>query len=68
VVTAIKNAENGDDLIVRCVELAGKETTASLIFGFNNRNWNGTFGPCEIKTLRINRKSGAVKEVNLLEE
>ncbi len=68
VVTAIKNAESDDDLIVRCVELAGKETSAQINFGFNNRNWSGTFTPCEIKTLRISRKSGAVKEVNLLEE
>jgi len=68
VVTAIKNAENDDDLIVRCVELVGKETSAQINFGFNNRTWSGTFTPCEIKTLRISRKSGAVKEVNLLEE
>jgi len=68
VVTAIKNAEENDDLIVRCVELTGKATVASLKFGFNGKQWSGNFTPCEIKTLRINRKSGAVKEVNLLEE
>jgi alpha-mannosidase len=68
VVTAIKNAENNDDLIVRCVELVGKATTATLNFGFNGRRWSGNFTPCEIKTLHISRKSGAVKEVNLLEE
>ena len=68
IVTAIKNAEDNDDLIVRCVELAGKETSTTLNTGFNKRSWNGKFNPFEIKTLRINRKSGAVKEVNLLEE
>jgi alpha-mannosidase len=68
VVTAIKNAEDDDDLIVRCVELVGKETSAQINFGFNNRSWSGIFTSGEIKTLRISRKSGAVKEVNLLEE
>ncbi len=68
VVTAIKNAEDNDDLILRCVELTGKATSANLKFGFSGKQWSGNFTPCEIKTLRINRKSGAVKEVNLLEE
>ncbi len=68
IITAIKNAEDNDDLIIRCVELAGKEITTTLNTGFNKRSWNGKFNPFEIKTLRINRKSGVVKEVNLLEE
>jgi alpha-mannosidase len=68
VVTSVKNAESNDDLIVRCVELEGKTTAATLNFGFNNRKWSGNFSPCEIKTLRVNRKSGTVNEVNLLEE
>ena len=68
VVTSVKNAESNDDLVVRCVELEGKTTAATLNFGFNNRKWSGNFSPCEIKTLRVNRKSGTVNEVNLLEE
>jgi alpha-mannosidase len=68
VVTAIKNAEDNDDLIVRCVELTGKATSANLKFGFNGKQWSGSFTPSEIKTLRVSRKSGTIKEVNLLEE
>ncbi len=68
VVTAIKNAEDDDDLIIRCVELTGKATSVNLKFGFNGRQWSGNFTPSEIKTLRISRKSGTLKEVNLLEE
>jgi alpha-mannosidase len=68
VVSSIKNAEDNDDLIIRCVELTGKETTANLNFGFSGHNWNGKFGASEIKSLRVSRKTGAVKEVNLLEE
>lgn len=68
VVTSVKNAEDNDDLIVRCVELAGKASSANLKFGFNDKQWSGSFTPSEIKTLRVNRKSGTIKEVNLLEE
>lgn len=68
IVTAVKQAESGSDLIVRCVELAGRDGTATLHVGFNGRQWRGRFTPFEIKTLRISSKSGATKEVNLLEE
>ncbi|MBV5313092.1 MAG: alpha-mannosidase [Prolixibacteraceae bacterium] len=68
VVSAIKNAETGDDLIIRCVESAGKAASVTIDLGFSDRKWSGSFTPCEIKTLRVNKKSGVVKEVNLLEE
>jgi alpha-mannosidase len=35
---------------------------------FAHRKWTGNFRPCEIKTLRMNQKTGDIKEVNLLEE
>ena len=67
-VSAIKLAEEGDDLILRCVETTGLQTKASIDLRFANRKWKGDFKPYEIKTLRVNKKTGAVKEVNLLEE
>ena len=67
-VSAIKLAEEGDDLILRCVETTGLQTKASIDLRFTNRKWKGDFKPYEIKTLRVNKKTGAVKEVNLLEE
>ena len=68
IITAIKQAEEGDDLIIRCVETSGTATSATVDFSFVNRKWEGNFKPCEIKTLRLNCKTLDVKEVNLLEE
>ena len=68
IVSSVKLAENSDDLIFRCVETSGLTSEATLDLRFSNRKWKGNFRPYEIKTLRMNRKSGEVKEVNLLEE
>jgi alpha-mannosidase len=68
IVSAIKCSEEGDDLIIRCVETSGSETTATVDFSFLNRKWTGNFKPCEIKSLRLNCKTRDVNEVNLLEE
>ena len=68
IVSAVKHAENGEDLIIRCVETNGSAATAILNLSFVKRNWTGSFRPYEIKTLRVNPKTGSVKEVNLLEE
>jgi alpha-mannosidase len=66
VVTAIKQSEEGNDLIVRCVETSGKQTSANVDLRCVNLKWKGDFHPFEIKTLRIS--NGKIKEVNLLEE
>ena len=68
VVSVVKKSEDGDDLIVRCYETAGRPTTATLNLGLVNRRWTGTFHPLEIKTLRVPRAGGNIREVNLLEE
>jgi len=68
VVSVVKKAEDGDDLIVRCYETAGWEAEATLNLGLVNRSWKGTFRPLEIKTLRVPRAGGAIREVNLLEQ
>jgi len=68
VVSAIKQSEEGDDLIVRCIETSGSETSATVDFSFLNRKWSGNFKPCEIKSLRLNCTTRDVREVNLLEE
>jgi alpha-mannosidase len=67
VVTALKKAEEGEDLILRCYETDGHPTTATLNLGFANRQWTGKFRPLEIKSLRIS-EGGAIREVNLLEK
>jgi alpha-mannosidase len=68
VVSVVKKAEDGDDLIVRCYETAGRAAEATLDLGLVNRRWEGTFRPLEIKTLRVPRAGGAIREVNLLEQ
>ena len=67
VVTALKKAEEGDDLILRCYETDGHATTATLQIGFLGQQWTGNFRPLEIKGLRIPLKAGGIREVNLLE-
>ncbi len=68
VVSAVKKAEDGDDLIVRCYETEGRATKATLDLGLVNRSWTGTFRPLEIKTLRVPRAGGEIREVNVLEQ
>jgi alpha-mannosidase len=68
VVSAIKQAEDNNDLIIRCVETSGKQTTAVLDLSFVGYKWEGHFRPCEIKSLRLNPDTGKIFEVNLLED
>jgi alpha-mannosidase len=68
VVSVLKKAEDGDDLIVRAYETAGRSTTATLNLSLVNRRWTGSFHPLEIKTLRVPRTGGPIREVNVLEE
>lgn len=68
VVEAVKQAEDGDDLIVRSYETAGKASTATLTFAFSGLKWTGDYHPFEIKTLRLNRRTGQIRVVNALEQ
>jgi alpha-mannosidase len=68
IVTAIKMSETGNDLIIRCVESTGSQTTAEIDLRFIGKKTKLDFRPCEIKSLRVNLKTGETKEVNLLEE
>ena len=68
IVSTVKQSENGEDIIIRCIETSGLPTTATLDLRFANRKWTHDFKPCEIKTIRINQHTKDIKEVNLLEE
>jgi alpha-mannosidase len=68
IVSAIKRAEEGDDLIVRCHETDGKAAKATIDLRFARRTWTGSLRPFEIKTLRLDAKSGQIREVNGLEQ
>ena len=65
--TCLKLAEDNDDLIVRLFEPTGQahSTTLSLpCIGFKTKV---DLGPFEVKTLRVNPKTRAVRETDLIE-
>ena len=65
VVTALKQAEDGDDLILRLYEPVGRHARAEVsLFG---AAFTAKANPHQIKSYRISR-SGTVREVNFLEE
>jgi alpha-mannosidase len=68
IVSSIKMSEVGEDIILRCVETLGSAVKTTINMPFNNGNWFCTFRPYEIKTLRIYKNSGEIREVDLLEE
>jgi alpha-mannosidase len=68
IISSVKLAEENEDMIFRCVETDGKQTSARVNLKFVKLDWQGVFRPFEIKTLRLNRKTGTIYEVNLLEE
>jgi len=68
VVSAIKQAEDGEDIVIRCVEASGMQTDATLDLRFVDSKWTGRFRPFEIKSLRMDQNTGNIREVNLLEE
>ncbi len=68
VVSAVKKAEDNDDLILRVYETAGCETGGTISLPRFNRTIEADWGPCEIKTFRIpSDESLPVVETNLLE-
>jgi alpha-mannosidase len=68
VVTVLKRAEDGDDLVLRCYEANHIATRATVRLLKWERTFMADFGPCEIKTFRIPRDANApVSETNLLE-
>jgi hypothetical protein len=68
VVTSVKLAEDGDDLVVRIVETAGRPATARLALTAIQRELTFEIGPFEIRTFRFrtDASSDAV-ETDLLE-
>jgi len=68
ILAAAKLAENNNDLILRCIETEGQDCMTNLDLRFSGTRYQCKFRPYEIKTLRMNRKTGQIREVNLLEE
>ena len=67
-VSAVKESEDRDGLIVRAYETKKQKGRARLKVPFMNREEELEFGPCEIKTVKIPYdETRPVCEVNLLE-
>ncbi|TFG71238.1 MAG: alpha-mannosidase, partial [Anaerolineales bacterium] len=68
VITAVKLAEDNDDLIIRCFETQNIPVEARITIYGRTESIAVYFAPCEIKTLRIPAdRFSPVKEDNLLE-
>ena len=67
ILSTLKEAENGDGVIVRLYECNGKGGAACVKLSWLGAEIKTSFGPCEIKTFKINPE-GKGEEVNLIEE
>jgi len=70
VIVAVKKAEQGEALIVRVQELAGKNTTCRLGVAGSPKPVVFLIEAYRLKTLRIEKKSGglSIDVVNLVEQ
>ena len=68
ILTVLKKAEQGDGLVVRFYESAGRATEASLDLHFVEASWHGHVGPFEIKTILFDLVEGTAREVDMLEQ
>jgi alpha-mannosidase len=67
-VTAFKKSEEGDDLVVRLFEPTGRPRKTTLSLDSEGLKTPIKMGAFEIKTLRVDRRTGRTCEVSLLEE
>ncbi len=68
VLSVVKQAEDNDDLILRCYETAGLATTGTIHLPRFGRTITAGYSPNEIKTFRVPRdKTLPVVETNMLE-
>ena len=66
-ITAMKMAEKGNDMIIRLFEPTGKSRNTILSLPFIKKKIKLSFTNFEVKTLKINIRTGKSREVNLLE-
>ena len=66
-ISAMKKAENNNHWIIRLFNSIDKKQSAQLKLPVLNLNHKLSFGPFEVKTLRINSR-GKISEVDLMED
>ena len=67
-VSVLKQSEDGQELIIRAYEIAGKPVETMLHLPFLGKSFELALDPHEIKTVRIDTATWTVRDVNLLEE
>ncbi|MBU8902768.1 MAG: hypothetical protein KOO69_08510, partial [Victivallales bacterium] len=67
-ITAMKRAESSEDIIIRLFEPTGEKRSTVLSLPAIDKKIKLNLSAFEIKTLKVNPKTGAIKEVNLLEK
>ena len=68
ILEALKLAEDGDGLILRCRETSKRTTRATIQLSRPAREIEASFAPCAIKTFRVpSDENLPVTETNLLE-
>jgi alpha-mannosidase len=67
IVSVIKRGEDNDGWIVRAAEAGGREARAEIDFLWLGLSGSFSFGPYEIKTIKIADGDGKISETNLLE-
>ena len=65
-VSALKNSENDDGLVIRFSETAGIPTTVTVDFSAVNKSFSLDFAAQEVKTVKL-CKDGTVKEILIIE-
>ena len=65
-ISALKNSENNDGLIIRFSETSGIPTTVTVNFKAINKSFLLNFTAQEVKTVKIG-KDGMVKEIQIIE-
>ncbi len=66
-ISALKNSEDGEGLVIRFAETAGVPTTAVVNFKAIEKNFELSFVPQEVKTIRLG-KDGSVEEIQIIEQ
>jgi len=65
--TVLKQSEDGEALIARIYETAGRAAEARIDLHFADLYWAGRLGPSEIKTVRFDLAGKRAADVDLLE-
>ncbi len=65
-ISALKNSENGDGLIIRFAETEGTATSATVKFFAMNKEFTLDFTPQEVKTVKL-CNDGSVEEILIIE-